>query len=107
MSAVRAMPISSGINQPLVCLMRMSSIKILENPAATIAGTTSARLTATSRATASFEERNSRSNNRSPCGLLPDLWNAEVGSMANATPVNARSSSTMSVRRRPTAGSLM
>ena len=44
-SAVRAMPISSGMSQLEVCWMRMWSMKILENPAATIAGTTSARLT--------------------------------------------------------------
>ena len=79
-------------------------MKIFEKPAATIAGTTSARLTSTSRATAVFEERNSRSSSRKPCGLLPDRLNSAVGSMASATPVKARSSSTMSVRRRPIAG---
>ena len=37
-AAVRAMPISSGTSQLAVCWIRMSSTKILENPAATIAG---------------------------------------------------------------------
>ena len=81
-------------------------MKIFENPAATIAGTTSARLTRTSSPTAGFDERSSRSNSRKPCGLLPDRLNSAVGSIASATPVKARSSSTMSVRRRPIAGSL-
>src|SRR5258708_6718723 len=51
-SAVNAMPISNGMSQLLVCWIRMWSMKILENPAATIAGTTSARLTTTSSPTA-------------------------------------------------------
>ena len=106
-SAVRPMPISSGMNQLPVCWIRMLSMKICEKPAATIAGTTSARLTSTSRATGAFDERNSRSSSFNPSGLMPDRWNSAVGSIVSATPVKARSSSTMSVRRRPTAGSLM
>ena len=37
----------------------------------------------------------------------PNFLNASVRSMASTTPVNARSSSAMSMRRRPIAGSLM
>ena len=101
------MPISSGTSQFVLCWIRMSSTKIFENPALTTAGTISAKLTTTSRPTAGFEPRNSRSSKRSPCGLRPSFLNASVGSMVRTTPVNARSSSAMSIRRRPIAGSLM
>ncbi len=76
--AVMAMPISNGMSQFEVCRIRISSTKILENPATTMLGTTSARLTTTSSPTAVFEPRNSRSNNRNPLGSLPVFTNASV-----------------------------
>ena len=106
-NAVTAMPISSGTSQSVACWIRIWSTKILENPAATMLGTTSAKLTSTSRPTAGFEPRNSRNSNRRPCGLLPSFLNDPDRSRVSATPVNARSSSAMSIRRRPTAGSLI
>ena len=72
-SAVTPMPISSGTSQLSACLIRMSSTKILENPAATMLGTISAKLTTTSSATAVFEPRNSRSSSRRPLRLAAQL----------------------------------
>ena len=42
-----------------------------------------------------------------PLRLVPSFLNASVLSMVSTTPVKARSSSAMSIRRRPIAGSLM
>jgi len=80
-AAVTAMPISIGTSQLVVCWIRISSTKIFENPAATMLGTISAKLSTTSKPTACFEPRSSRNSGRSPCGFLPSFLKALVRSM--------------------------
>ena len=96
-SAVSAMPMSNGTSQLLVCWIRMWSTKILEKP-----GSDDRRhdQRETDRRPAA-RRRPSRSATRAaaaagPAACCRTCWNAAVGSMARATPVNARSSSTMS-----------
>ena len=100
-NAVTAMPISSGRASSSVCWIRISSMKILEKPAATMPGTTSARLTRTSSPTAAFEPRNSRSSKRSPAACCRPSKRLAVGSIASTTPVKPLSSSSMPDARAP------
>jgi hypothetical protein len=92
-AAATIMPMSSGMNHPVAFSMRTSSTKILENAGITIPGTTSVRLTVTSKPTAGFEPRSSRSKMRNGCAFLPIFLNSAVGSNVKTIPVNARSSS--------------
>ena len=82
-------------------------MKILEKAGIAIPGITSATLTAISKATAGFEPLSSRRSMRNALGLLPAFLNSFDGTIARTTPVNAASSSAMSICRRPTAGSLI
>jgi hypothetical protein len=105
--AATAIPISNGTSQLLAFRIRMSSTKILEKAGITIPGTTSARLMATSRATACFEPLKSRPRMRNGFGLLPAFLKSAVGAIARTTPVKAASNAAMSISRRPTPGSLI